>query len=225
MHGDRRVVMIKAIIFDFDGVLVESVDIKTSAFARLFAPEGEDVAKRVVDYHLKHTGVSRFDKFRYIYSSILKRELTEGKFSELCDRFSRLVMDEVISAPYVKGGKEFLDSYCKAYKCFVASATPQKEIEEIIRQRGMLKYFESIYGSPKKKTDAVKDIIRAFGMSPEEVLYVGDAMSDYEAAASNHIHFIARMNGNEGIFSGIDCIKVEDLTGLDGELKKLAREK
>ncbi len=32
--------MIKAIIFDFDGVIVESVDIKTKAFARLFEHGG-----------------------------------------------------------------------------------------------------------------------------------------------------------------------------------------
>ena len=55
--------MIKAIIFDFDGVLVESLDIKTRAFAKLFGPEGPDMAKRVVDYHLQNGGVSRYEKF------------------------------------------------------------------------------------------------------------------------------------------------------------------
>ena len=52
--------MIKIIFFDFDGVIVESVDIKTKAFAMLFEHEGRDIANRVIDYHLKNSGVSRF---------------------------------------------------------------------------------------------------------------------------------------------------------------------
>jgi len=69
--------MIKAIIFDFDGVLVESVDIKTKAFAGLFEHEGDSIVRRVVAYHIKNAGVSRFEKFRHIYKEMLDRELTE----------------------------------------------------------------------------------------------------------------------------------------------------
>ena len=58
---------LKAIFFDFDGVLVESVDIKTRAFSKLFEREGEDVVKKVIDYHIDNGGVSRYEKFRYIY--------------------------------------------------------------------------------------------------------------------------------------------------------------
>ncbi|MDD5437468.1 MAG: HAD hydrolase-like protein, partial [Candidatus Omnitrophica bacterium] len=84
--------MLRAIIFDFDGVLVESVDLKTGAFAKLFAAEGEDVVRKVVEYHLGNTGVSRFDKFRYIYKNILNRELSEEKFADLGRDFADLVM-------------------------------------------------------------------------------------------------------------------------------------
>ncbi len=207
-------------MFDSDGVLIESVDIKTKAFAKLFEKEGEGVRKAVVEYHLKHTGVSRFEKFKYIYMTILKRELTKEIFDGLCRSFSELVVFEVIAAPYVKGAKEFLDASSSLYKCFVASATPQNEIENIIRKRGMKKYFAAVYGAPTRKTDAVKEIIDIYRLSPDEVLYVGDALSDYEAAVANRIHFIARINGNEGIFSGIDCLKIHDLSALSSELAK-----
>ena len=103
--------MIKAVVFDFDGVLVESVDIKTNAFARLFEEEGESVVERVVEYHLENTGVSRFEKFKYIHKTILKKELSDERFKELCGRFSELVADEVAKAPFVKGAKKFLERY------------------------------------------------------------------------------------------------------------------
>ena len=41
----------QAIIFDFDGVLVESVDIKTQAFAGLYQSYGETIVGKVVRYH------------------------------------------------------------------------------------------------------------------------------------------------------------------------------
>src|SRR3989338_6081547 len=104
-------VVIKAVIFHFDGVLVESVDIKTNAFALLFKPEGKDVVRKVVGYHLKHGGISRFEKFIYIYKAILKRRLADETFRRLCGRFAKLVVDEVVKAPYVKGAKYFLDSH------------------------------------------------------------------------------------------------------------------
>ena len=73
--------MIRGIAFDFDGVLVESVDVKTKAYARLFEEYGEGVVSRVVDYHLTNGGISRFVKFRVIYSEILNKPLSEKNFS------------------------------------------------------------------------------------------------------------------------------------------------
>jgi HAD superfamily hydrolase (TIGR01549 family) len=213
--------MIKAVIFDFDGVIVESVDIKTAAFAELFKKEGKRAVKKIVDYHLVNTGVSRYEKFRYIYKEILKRDLSEDEFDELCDKFASLVVTSVVRAPYVRGCDEFLEACSSTYKCFVVSATPQLEIEDIIRLRGMKKRFTAVYGSPREKTDAVKEIINAYHLLPEELLYVGDALSDYEAAAENHTRFIARINDNETIFSGIKCVKVQDLSTLKNEIENI----
>ena len=55
--------MIKAIIFDFDGVIAESVNVKTEAFASLYEPYGKDVVNKVEQHHLANGGVSRFEKF------------------------------------------------------------------------------------------------------------------------------------------------------------------
>ena len=206
--------MIKAIIFDFDGVLVESVDIKTRAFANLFESEWDENVKKVVDYHLKHAGVSRFEKFRYFYSNIFNRHLTEEVFEVLCQRFSELVVDEVVNASFVNGALDFLENKSKLFKCFVASGTPQNEIEEIAKRKDISNYFIRIYGAPRKKTDIVKEILNIHELLPEEVVCIGDAMSDYEAARSNSVEFIARLDNNEEIFAPVDCVKVRDLTCL-----------
>ncbi|MBF0553885.1 MAG: HAD family hydrolase [Nitrospirae bacterium] len=208
--------MIKSIIFDFDGVLVESVDIKTRAFARVFEPEGEGVTARVIEFHLQNAGVSRFDKFRYIYENILERPLSAARFDDLCRQFADLVVDEVSRAPFVKGALEFLDNFApNCYTCFVSTATPQEEIEKIVRRRHMQDYFKAVHGAPKKKSAIVQEILDTHGISPDTAVYVGDAMSDYKAATANQVPFIARVRGDLEIFSGINCIKITDLTELN----------
>lgn len=206
--------MIKAIFFDFDGVIVESFDIKTNAFARLFAHEGGDVVRRIVDYHLNNGGISRFEKFRYIYNEILKRPLDDVEFQELCNKFANYVLESVITAPYVKGAIEFLQNHASEYKCFVVSGTPQKEIEEIIQRRDIRKFFRGIYGAPIKKSDAVRDILVKEEIESINAVYIGDAMNDYIAANDNSVRFIARINNNEFIFCDVDCLKVRDLMSL-----------
>lgn len=213
MSGQNK---IKAIIFDFDGVIAESVDIKTKAFAKVFEAEGKDIVKKVIEYHTSHTGVSRYDKFKIFYKEFLKRDLDKSTFDRLCDDFSRLVMDEVVNAPYVKGAKEFLELFSSEYKCFIASATPQEEMDKIIYRRSMNKFFDRIYGAPLKKTEIVGKIISENGFGPSDVIFVGDALSDFNAAMGNSIKFVARIYpDNEILFKNIDCLKISDLSELN----------
>ena len=109
--ADRRAkigAMIRAVIFDFDGVIAESVNVKTDAFARLFEPEGPEIVERVLEHHLANGGVSRFDKFRFYYKEFLARPLSEPELDSLCGQFSHLVVEAVIDAPWVPGAQETL---------------------------------------------------------------------------------------------------------------------
>jgi phosphoglycolate phosphatase-like HAD superfamily hydrolase len=213
--------LIKVIFFDFDGVIVESVDIKTNAFTKLFEQEGEGTVKKIVDYHLNNGGISRYEKFRYIYKEILRRSLDNDGFQRLCSKFADLVVDNVVDAPYVKGAKEFLEKYSSVYKCFVVSATPQEELEKINIRRGINRYFKAVYGAPIKKSDAVREVLLKEGIEPINAVYIGDAMSDYMAAKMNALNFIARVNINDIFFRDINCRKVLDLKGLDRIIEAL----
>ncbi len=214
--------MLKGIIFDFDGVLVDSTGIKTKAFARLFEGESESAVKRVVEYHLNNVGVSRFDKFRYIYNFILKRELTTSTFNCLCSKFSELVYDEVIRANYINGVEEFLKNNFCVYSLFIVSATPHDELNQIIKLRGMSKYFKSVYGAPSKKSDLVRKIIQENNLGNKELVYIGDAMSDFEAALENNVKFIAKTNQEKDIFDKMNIsYKIKDLTVLEEILNSI----
>ena len=208
--------MIKIIIFDFDGVISESVNIKTMAFAEMYKDYGDEVVKQVVAHHLSHGGVSRYEKFRIYHEELLGIEVSEKKILELAKIFSDLVLNKVVKAPYVKGAYEFITKYYNKYEMFIASATPDNEIKKIIKEKKLSKYFKQIFGSPKKKNSIVKEIISKNKYLSKNILYIGDAIEDYNAAVNNNNNFIARIYPeNKEIFNNIDCRKVHDLRNFN----------
>ena len=212
--------MIKVIIFDFDGVIVESLDVKKRAFAELFKDKGKEIVQRVVDYHLQNGGVSRYDKFRYIYTEILKQPLPQREYERLCDNFAALVFDGVVASSYVSGALEFLQGN-GSYRIFVASATPSEELHRICESRGIINFFERIFGAPTTKSEAVNTILNLTGAFPEESVFIGDALSDFEAATINGVTFIARIHDNEELFNDKRCLKVNDLHELGHMLTQM----
>ena len=66
--------MVKGIIFDFDGVIVDSVEIKGEAFREIYTTYGKEISDKVIEHHELNGGVSRFDKFRFYHNNFLKKK-------------------------------------------------------------------------------------------------------------------------------------------------------
>ena len=191
----------KNLIFDFDGVLAESVHIKTQAFYKLYVPYGKKVAEKVVKHHNANCGMSRFEKFPYYHKTFLNIDLSERDVENLSNNFSKLVIDAVVDADEVPGALWFLQKYLNESKYWIVSATPTDEINEIAEKRGISDFFKSIYGSPEEKSSIVKSIIKNNELKDYETVFFGDALSDYNAAKSNNIDFMLRQTkGNKIIF-------------------------
>jgi phosphoglycolate phosphatase-like HAD superfamily hydrolase len=212
---------IKYIFFDFDGVLAESVNIKTEAFRQLYLPYGEEFAQRVVDYHEANGGISRFEKIKIFNGEWLGEDVTEGKIQFLAEKFSDLVMEGVINAPEVKGASTFLNS-ANEYEKYIITGTPTVEIIPILKQRKMFHFFEGVYGSPEKKDFWVKEILTSKNISPEQCVFIGDALTDYNAALSNDMTFVLRETeeGKE-LFKDFTGIRVKDLSNLHSIIEKI----
>ena len=211
--------MIRAIGFDFDGVLVESVDIKTRAYARLFRDEGPEVVQRIIDYHLAHNGTSRFEKFHTIHRDILKRELNDERFRFLCNRFSKIVIDAVVAAPWVAGAREFLEHNRGRYQMFVVSGTPEFELQMIVERRGMTRFFSAVRGSPKDKVTLLAEVESDLSLIREETIYVGDAKTDWNAARTLGLTFLWRRSlGGDQHLEGFSGSPMTDLCQLEAHL-------
>ncbi|MBI3315837.1 MAG: HAD family hydrolase [Candidatus Omnitrophica bacterium] len=188
-----------ALVFDFDGVLVESEAIKTQALMKLFVDRGRDLVQKIVDYHARNFGISRLVKFRYFHEVLFKETYTPEIEKDLAERFSRLVEEKVIDAPWIAGAREFLETHHHSLPLFIASGTPEGELLRIILKRNMRHYFRSVHGSPPTKANILRKIIGDNGFSPDRVLMVGDSEADYAGASEAKVDFLACSNGSTGL--------------------------
>ena len=206
--------MIKAVIFDFDGVIIESAQIKTAAFRKLFEKEFPNQIEQIVKHHLQNMGTSRFVKFKYIYENILKLPLPKDLEESLGRKFSGIVFGESLKAPFVPGAIEFLEENASRYTFFIASGAPEEELLEIIRKRKIKHFFKKIYGSPEPKSSIVRKILQDNDLKPLEIVFVGDATSDLSTARENGVNFIARMNSENLDMMNEQRWKIEDFKPL-----------
>jgi HAD superfamily hydrolase (TIGR01549 family) len=211
----------KIVIFDFDGVILESADIKTRAFARLFESHPEHV-DAIVALHLKHAGVSRYTKFQMIHDDILGLPLDDAQLTRLGTEFSRLALEEILECPYVPGAREFLEARHQGYHLYVASGTPEEELRDIVRQRDLADFFRAVYGTPAVKAEISRRILDETGLEPHEAVFVGDAMSDLEGARGAGVPFVGRVpTGGPNPFVGEQVPVVADLLELEREWPRI----
>ena len=205
---------VKSIIFDFDGVILESGNIKTEAFLEVFAdfPQHQQA---ILHHHLENLSVSRYDKFAWIYRELLGQVYTPTEQERLGDAFSTIVLDKILACPFVPGALETLEALQGMYPMFVASGTPQEELELIVRERGLDRYFVEVWGTPLKKVEIIRDILARFNLRREEVLFVGDGVSDYQAATETGLIFLARDTPDQHHkWLELQVPRVPDLRGL-----------
>jgi phosphoglycolate phosphatase-like HAD superfamily hydrolase len=183
-------------IFDCDGVLLDSNKIKTSAFYEVALSYGKDAAFQLREYHIEHGGVSRFEKFKYLFNSILQIEYDQKMLDLILDNYGEIVKQKLLTCNITNGLLEFLSALPKSIRKIVVSGGMQSELREVFNNRGLNIYFEDIYGSP----DTKKDILsreKDMGLLIEPALFFGDSRLDYEIASEFGMDFVFISNYSE----------------------------
>ena len=108
----------KAIFLDFDGVIKESVKVKSDVLEKLFRPFGEEKTKLIIEHHEENSGVSRYEKFP-IYLSWCGLKGGKQVFKEYDLKFSQLVVRKVVESEWVVGALTFLEEHYRNCKIFL----------------------------------------------------------------------------------------------------------
>ena len=184
----------RVLVLDFDGVVVESNDVKTQAFREVFARFPEH-CEAMMAYHRDHVSASRFAKFDHLLQR-LGRSGDTALAAELASEFSRRTLERMLAVPYVNGAEAFLRDIAPRLPVYLASVTPEEDLALILERRGLRRWFRGVYGCPPwTKADAIQDVLRRESCASHEALLVGDSAGDQRAAAQTGVEFVGRDSG------------------------------
>ena len=206
---------IEAIVLDFDGVILESNHVKAETFRRLFSQYPQH-AETIVKLHRDHGGMPRQEKLRIICEDILGVPVDDESIRRLSKEFGRLADDAMMTCPFTPGAPEFLQTYSALCPLFIATGTPEDEMQPLIERRGLAKLFAGVYGSPRDKAAILRDVMAEKGWRPSQMVFVGDSIDDYKGAQATSVPFIGRISpGKENIFADANVsLIVESLAEL-----------
>jgi len=178
-------------LFDCDGVILDSNPLKTEAFRHVGLAYGETAAEALVRYHTLHGGLSRYRKFQYFFQDVLGRPAFENEMREALARFSAFVADGLCGRPEVPGVRDFLIRLRESgdVRMFVVSGSDQEELRGVFRDRGLVPYFDGIFGSPAEKPAIVRELCKD-GEVCRQAVFCGDSRIDYETATALGLTFI-----------------------------------
>ena len=179
----------KSIIFDCDGVILQSNKLKTEAFKESLKGEKHYLVKKFIEYHIKKGGVSRYEKFEHYFSNIKKIKSYEKFLENALEKYSNLVRKNLITTQYVPGIINVLKylNY-KKIDCFIVSGGDQKELEYVFKKRNIFKKFKKILGSPKNKIENIEILIKK-NLITFPSIFFGDSLSDMQAANRFNLDF------------------------------------
>ncbi|HSH72222.1 MAG TPA: HAD family hydrolase [Methylophilaceae bacterium] len=181
----------KTIVFDCDGVLLDSNQLKIQAYLDTAIKFGatEQQAKALVDYHVLLGGISRYTKFEYFLREIVKQPVTDKAMQELFEDFGGEVR-RLLSNCEIAPGLAELRSAIPDCRWLVVSGGDQAEIGQIFTERGIADMFDAgIFGSPDNKDQILARELES-GNIVMPALFVGDSKYDHIASTGAGLDFV-----------------------------------
>lgn len=217
--------MLKVIVFDFDGVIVDSNHIKRNAYYSVFSSlkGSKELIKNVLFEFEPNTRI-------FIIAKIIDRLIEKGLINskdkakykdEFVKRYGNICEKEILTCNKIRGASGNIKKLSKRFHLYINSLTPTASLTRILKGRGLLKYFNGIFGGEKSKLNNLKKIIFKEKISPPQLLIIGDSVEDLKVAKDCGTNFIGIDNG-EGILkkANIDYF-LKDCRGLYKTVKKI----
>lgn len=177
----------KAIVFDFDGVVVESNQIKRELFFEIWGKYRDDL---VIEDVLK-LGGTRYEIIQKIYNHLIAQNLQlTVSYEDYIDKYTKISQERISDLKINPNIKNMLEKYYKNKLLFINSATPKESLKRICKNLSIDKFFDDIYGAEVDKAQNFYDIFNKYNLQSSEVLFYGDMKSDKSVANALSIYFI-----------------------------------
>lgn len=178
----------QTLVFDCDGVILNSNKVKTDAFFKAALPYGEAAARQLVEYHIERGGISRYKKFEWFLQTVAIDK--QGPNLEgLLNAYALEVRHGLLTCEIVEG-LEALRNQTPRANWLIVSGGDQQELREIFLERKLANLFNGgIFGSPDSKDTILAREQKSGNIKPD-ALFLGDSRYDHIAALSAGMDFI-----------------------------------
>ncbi|WSQ40705.1 HAD-IA family hydrolase [Streptomyces sp. NBC_01224] len=177
------------VVFDLDGVLVDSTEVMREAFSIAYAEVVGDGPAPFAEYN-RHLGRYFPDIMRIMDLPLAMEE----PFVRESYRMAHLV-------PLFDGVPEMLHTLReRGLRLAVATGKSGPRARSLLSQLGVLELFDHVIGSdeiarPKPAPDIVLHALELLGAEPDSAVMVGDAVTDIESAHGAGVAALAALWG------------------------------
>lgn len=179
----------KTVVFDCDGVVLDSNKTKTEAFRVIAKRYGDAAAESLVKYHTQNGGISRQKKFEILLKDILGFTNYDEQVEQLSTDYGSEVFSGLMNCNIAKGLHE-LKLQNPHQNWMIVSGGSQKEIREIFLKRNISEYFDSgIYGNPDSKDNIMKRLVES-KVIEFPALFIGDSRYDHQISEKFGLDFV-----------------------------------
>lgn len=200
----------KIILWDFDGVLMNSNEVRDKGFLEVLKEFPKEQVTQLMEFHQTNGGLSRYVKFRYFFEEIREENITEEEVQGWADKFSEIMLNSLINKELlIEETINFVKGNYKNHSMHIVSGSDGNELNQICKGIGINHFFKSIQGSPTPKKQLVAELLKKHQYNLNQCVLIGDSINDYEAAKNNNIYFMAYNNKQIESLSDIK-IKLND---------------
>lgn len=182
--------MFRAIVFDFDGTLVDSNSIKEACLHATIAgvPGGREALRKALPL-----GGDRYRLFGEVARHLDPRDaLPERRGYQLALDYGRRCARGIAAAPERRGARAALAALKRrGLKLYVNSATPRRDLLALLRARRLSGYLDGTLGAPASKACNLRRLMQSERLSPRQMVVVGDSTDDLVSARAVGAWFVA----------------------------------
>lgn len=209
--------MLKAVIFDMDGVLVDSEPLNLKALINTLKDFG---ANLTLEYCSKFVGLSDTDTMEQIIDEYkIYATVDELKIANKIMKRKLIKEEGYPPIPYVI--TLIKDLYRNGIKMAVASSSSESDIIYITKTLGIYKYFDKIVSGDsvehsKPDPEIFNLTLKELGILPSQAMVIEDSMNGTIAAEGAHIKTIGFLNPNSGNQDlSRACVLIESFKDID----------
>ena len=203
----------KIMIFDFDGVIIDSTEVKVEEYRILLSQftKNEATLNEIINIYRNSGGIPRETTLKKVFKEVLDKTISNQEVENLSLDYSKQIFRRLEAIKPLKGFLEYLAIHKEINKHIISGA-PNSDVSYLIKKLNLSKYFKSIKGGPLNKKNEMINIMKLAKVKAQDIVYFGDQKNDYISAKSAGIGFIGINAGSN--LDTMECKKFSDFEKL-----------